>query len=255
MKGCYPATIVLFFCVFGAGIFVLAPASLLNLWLERASAGTFLLANADGTVWSGSGDLLLKSDTHFVSFGAYAWKIQPARMLSGALQFDVWQGDTGNPMGVRFSPFKRELGLIGLRAVLPAQILEIFSPKLRAYRLSGEIELESSGLLLSERGVEGRAEVNWTQAGSALSDVYPLGNYRIQLEGAWPVLNLELSTQSGKLLLSGRGRLEQGKGLAFNGTAQAAKGEQQEGLSELLHHIGPESAPGVFTLAFGTAAI
>ncbi len=242
-----PLNVALFFGAFSAGCVALAPAALLGRVLEAASSGNLTLSMANGTLWNGSGVVVFQSNGRFISIGEYAWRFQPATVISHGLSFVVRQADDVRPMTVSLSPFRSQVMLQEWRAVLPAQMLEILSPQLRPYRFGGEIEVESGSLVLSTRGVEGRVFVNWNRAGSALSEVYPLGNYRIAMQGTGRVVDVDLSTQSGKLLLSGQGRLEQGKGLTFNGTARASPGDQ-EALSELLHHLGPETTPGVFSL-------
>jgi len=78
-----------------------------------------------------------------------------------------------------------------------------------------------------------------------LTDIAPLGDYRVLLLGEEKDLKITLSTLGGKLLLSGNGLIKSGGKLSLQGTAQATP-DQRENLSDLLHHIGPELSPGVF---------
>jgi general secretion pathway protein N len=91
--------------------------------------------------------------------------------------------------------------------------------------------------------------MDWLGAASALSSIRPLGDYRILLKGNGTALDAQLSTLSGKLQLTGNGTYDNTSGMRFTGTAQAAPGTAATELNELLHHIGPEISPGVFTLA------
>ena len=95
--------------------------------------------------------------------------------------------------------------------------------------------------------MSGKAVAEWTNAGSILSSIKPLGQYRIDLAGAGSRLDFTLSTSSGVLLLDGKGSFAPEQGLRFNGTARAAS-EGKSGLDELLNNFGPESAPGGHTL-------
>ncbi len=241
-----------FVAVFCISLLVTAPASMLSAQLQGFSGGKLSLANTRGTIWSGSGIMLLQNDTQYVSMGNYAWKVSPAGLLGGALEFEVRQGESAAPMRVRLAPFKQQVELTQWNTTLPAQVLGMLAPQLRPYQLNGEIKLSTDSLSFSPGGTQGKATVDWMQAGSGLTDVYPLGDYRMLLEGEGQKLTVQLSTLSGKLRLAGRGQMEPGKGLSFNGTAQAAQGEQQESLSELLHHIGPETIPGVYALGLVT---
>ncbi len=234
--------------VFCVSLVVMAPASLLSAQLETFSGSRLLLAGTQGTLWSGSGVLLFASDTQYVSLGEYAWRLQPAELLSGGVVFNVKHGADGSPMKVRYEPLRQVAQLSQWHTTLPAQVLAVLAPQLRPYQLNGEIELTAESVSFSKSGIAGKATVDWRQAGSGLTDVYPLGDYRILMEGGGRGLSVQLATLSGKLRLSGSGQMEPGRGLNFNGTAQAAPGEQQDGLSELLHHVGPEVSPGVFSL-------
>jgi general secretion pathway protein N len=104
-------------------------------------------------------------------------------------------------------------------------------------------------LTLDAAGVNGQVSVDWLRAASGLSTIRPLGDYRISLQGNGPSMEAQLSTLSGKLQLAGKGSFDNAAGMRFNGTAQAAPGTAEAELNELLHHIGPEISPGVFTLA------
>lgn len=233
------------FCI---SLLVMAPASLLGAQLESFSGGRLSLANTRGTLWNGSGILLFQHETRFITLGDYAWQLRPAELFTHGLAFAVRHGEQASPMQLAFAPMQQKVELSNWHTTLPAQILAVLAPQLRPYQLSGEIGLTTDSFAFSPSGVEGKAKLDWMQAGSGLSQVYPLGNYQITLEGMGKKTTVQLATVSGELQLAGSGQIELDKGLDFKGTAQAAAGEQQEALTELLHHVGPETSPGVFAL-------
>ncbi|HLP97884.1 MAG TPA: type II secretion system protein N [Sideroxyarcus sp.] len=238
----------LFAGIFAASCAALAPASLLGWGMGHASGGALFLADPRGTVWNGSGVLVLQNDASIISLGAYEWHARLADLLAAELTFAVRREESERPMLASFAPLRNEVRLTGLQLTLPVQVLEMASPQLRPYQFSGEIDLQGDELKLSARGIEGKVAMRWERAGSGLSDIYPLGTYLLDMAGTGKTLNVRLSTESGSLLLAGQGQLEQGRGLTFNGTAQAGPGGQLEQLTEMLHHIGPETSPGVFAL-------
>lgn len=119
---------------------------------------------------------------------------------------------------------------------------------LKPVQLSGQMQISSPEFTLTREGMTGNAVAEWTNAGSVLSAVKPLGHYRIDLVGAGTRLDLVLKTNSGVLLLEGNGSFTPEQGLKFQGTARAAA-ESKGGLDELLNNFGPESSPGVRTLS------
>lgn len=237
---------ILFWIVFLTVIIVLAPASLVTGFLERATTGRLSMAQTKGTLWRGSVVLLLAHDNKFLPLGHYAWRISPAPNLS---QIAV-SVDTGadQPSQLRISPWRNEMEVSQAQVSLPAQLLSVFAPQLLPYRLSGELALTTEHFQITPDANTGSVMLDWKQATSGLTDIAPLGDYRILLRGAGADMKVSLTTVAGKLQLVGNGQIQIGRVLTFNGTAQAAP-DQKEILSDLLHHIGPELTPGIFSFA------
>lgn len=236
----------LFLIVFLAVIFILAPASLVTGLLERATAGRLTMARTEGTLWRGAGVLLLQHDNKFLPLGHYAWRISPAANLSQiAVSVDTGGDETSQLL---ISPWRNEVEVLRAQVSLPAQLLSVFAPQLLPYRLSGELALTTEHFQITPNSNNGTVTVDWKQAISGLTDIAPLGDYRILLQGAGADMKVSLVTVAGKLQLAGNGHIQVGRALTFNGTAQAAS-DQKEALSDLLHHIGPESTPGIFSFS------
>lgn len=237
---------ILFLIVFLTAIIVLAPASLVTGFLERATAGRLSMALTEGTLWRGAGVLLLAHDNKFLPLGHYAWRISPAANLSQiAVSVDT---GTDEPSQLLLSPWRNEVEVSRAQASLPAQLLSVFAPQLLPYRLSGELALTTEHFQITPDSNSGTVTVDWKQATSGLTDIAPLGDYRILLQGAGADMKVSLTTVAGKLQLAGNGQIQIGRALTFHGTAQAAP-DQKEALSDLLHHIGPELTPGIFSFA------
>lgn len=233
---------LLFGCVFFISLFVLAPASLMGLMLERVSGGQLMLARTQGSLWQGTGILLLQDPAGPRSLGTYRWQLQPWK---AAMQL---QAGAYQPMTLHLHPLLARLDIDNLRLDLPAALLEVAVPQLHPYRLQGALQAHADHVELDARGMLGQITVDWLHAASGLSPIAPLGDYRIVLQGNGRKLEANLSTQGGKLQLQAHGQLDPAKGVLINGTAQAAAGAEDE-LNELLHHIGPETRPGIYTLA------
>lgn len=234
---------LMFGSVFLIGLLVFAPASLMGYALERVSGGTLSLVQTTGSVWHGSGVVLLRQDSRYQTLGSYHWNMQ---FLSASLQ--VQTGESA-PMTVHYIPVTGRTNIENLHLSLPASAIELAAPQLGPYQLQGSLEVSSDHLTLEPAGMNGQITVDWTRAASALSEIRPLGDYRILLQSNGTALDAQLSTLSGKLILSGKGSFDKINGMRINGTAQAAPGAAAAELNELLHHIGPEVSPGVFTLA------
>jgi general secretion pathway protein N len=129
---------------------------------------------------------------------------------------------------------------------LPAEVIGELSPYLKPAQFSGNLTIESRQLSYADNRLQGNATARWIQAGSAMSAVHPLGDYQIDIAAAQGSLRATLSTQRGALLLSGQGSWSPAQKFHFNGAARAT---DQAALSELLHHLGPETAPGIYQIS------
>ena len=236
-------TTLVFAGAFLVGLCIYAPASLMAYALERASSGMLSLVDTQGSIWQGAGVALLKQRSRFQSLGFYRWNVEFSR---AALQIQT--GESA-PMTVRLHPFSGRVEVDDLHVVLPVSILAVIAPQLGPYQLQGTLDASSGHLTLDAGGLNGQIAVDWLQAASALSEIRPLGDYHILLQGDGTALDAKLSTRSGKLVLSATGRYDRAGGVNIDGTAQAAPGAAEAELNELLHHIGPEIGPGVFKLA------
>jgi len=237
--------VFIFVSAFLLTLFVNAPASLVDWGLQRASQGRVLLANANGTIWNGSATPALRSQNgRFVTLPFLHWEISLRSIFTGKILTRLqWDNQQSGPVTEAILSFTQlELRHTLLR--LPARVLEEASPMLKAVQFRGELQIESSNLIFSKRGMEGTALVDWRQASSALSSIAPLGDYHLALEGTGERIHIALTTNSGMLFLEGDGNWLASRGLEFHGKAHASTGNNNN-LAELLSHLGPEISPGV----------
>jgi len=235
-----------------AYIFVLmlnAPASLLSSALNHASSGRLELANAKGTLWNGSANpIFFQHSGGIITLNSLHWEISALALLKLKLEAQLYWEDEqqGQPMKVIVSLDQIELQHTYFP--FPAILLDEASEFLKPAALRGKIVLKGDALLLNKQGVQGTATADWLNASSLLSSITPLGDYHFIFSSTSTGLDITLSTTSGALILAGQGRFLPATGLEFNGTAQAAKGNE-EALRELLSHLGPQLTPGISTFS------
>ena len=92
-----------------------------------------------------------------------------------------------------------------INAVFPAEIAGRFYSPIRLLSPKGQIRFNAAALEIKQNTVHGNAELQWQGAGSKLSAVDPLGDYRLVVTGEGETVRLELETVRGDLVLSGRG--------------------------------------------------
>ncbi len=232
------------------GVIAFAPARWLAEAVAAASGERLLLADARGTVWSGSAVAVLAggpgSRDAAALPGRIEWAIGPSR--SGA-ELRLTQACCINGSAiVRVSPgFGRwSATLVSPGAWVgqwPTAWLAGLGAPWNTLQLGGTLRLISPGITVEAVAgrwrVEGQAELEFVNASSRLSTLDSLGDYRLRLAGDASNAGqpqLLLSTQAGALQLSGSGNLGPG-GVRFRGEARAGEGAEPA-LANLLNIIG-----------------
>lgn len=239
-----------------------APASWLARGLAAATSEHLLIVDTSGSVWNGSGLLVLTG-------GAGS---RDAATLPGRLRWTVGVSGTGFTLTARqdcclngelklkvrpgFGRFALNIENAGTDwlARLPAAVLTGLGTPWNTLQPEGALVLSAH-----ELGLES-AQGRWRQSGtlqldllnlsSRLSTLAPLGSYRLSVvaDAASPgVSGLRLSTLEGALQLSGTGTLASGAS-RFTGEASAAPG-REDALNNLLNIIGRrQGARSVLTI-------
>lgn len=237
-------------------LFALAPAAWLASAVAVASEQRFLLADARGTVWSGSAVPVLTGGAgsrdasalpgrlHWrLGFdgGALALRASHACCLNGELHLRVLPGWNG--ARVELQPGAGAAGPAAHIGQWPAAWLVGLGTPWNTLQPSGSIRVMSPRLAVaSVQGrwlLDGRAEIELDAMASRISTLDELGSYRMVIEGdaaQGEAARLQLSTRRGALQLSGSGQWVASK-LRFQGQASAAEGSEAA-LNNLLNIIG-----------------
>lgn len=238
----------IFILAFIITLLVTAPASLLAKIVESSSKGQFILANVTGTVWRGSAvPAIHQRSGKLLALETLHWDVAVLPLFAGKIVLQLNWDNVGQAQPMVATIMFNKIELRNAIVPLPASILGELTPMLQPVQLSGQMQIRSEQISFSPQGINGIAIADWLNAGSILSAVSPLGNYRINMTGAGERLEVSLMTLSGALLLEGKGSLSLGQGLKFQVTARAAE-NNKGGLDELLNNFGPESSPGVHTV-------
>ena len=235
------------------------PATWLASALSAATQQRFVLADARGTVWSGSAVAVLTggagSRDASALPGRLAWTVQPQGLALSLRLSQACCLDDGTVVLLRpaLGGFSLVLQPVSGRiGQWPSSWLAGLGTPWNTLRLGGTARLLSSGLALES------AQGNWRLAGginiellgatSRLSTLETLGSYRLVVQGgplqprsalatvAAAPARLTLSTLEGALLLSGNGAWGP-DGLHFRGEA-IARDTGDPALANLLNIIG-----------------
>jgi len=228
-----PLAILALCCALLAALPVLPARWLMLLLPEDALAA---LAAADGTVWRGSAQLALGPP------GARYLLPEPLRWQWRNGAMEITHAWLRGPVRVR--PGWSGITVSGQNLRMPAAVLGALGAPLNTVAPSGQLEFEWKPRTLGGAPAAGLvATGRWTQAGSALSHVRPLGDYTLRISADNGTLHLALSTDAGLLALTGTGQWQRGR-LRFSGEAapaEHASDAQRAALAGLLSALGPVS--------------
>ncbi len=234
--------------VYAICLVALAPATLIDAGLQHAGGGRLRLAQAAGSLWSGTGQLEIRDAAGLRSVGrSLTWRARPASLLRGKLGFEVTLSQAGTPFSVELSTSGVEVTRADF--VLPAALLGMAAPRLAVIGPTGELRVRIEHLLLSRTSVSGKGVIEWLDAGSTLTPVSPLGNYELRVSGSGGQVDATLHTLDGPLHLEGAGSGGSGPP-AFVATARVDAPYQLQ-LAPFLRLIAVERKDGAFEFQFG----
>lgn len=233
---------------YALALIVTAPATLVDAGLQRASDGRLRLAEAQGTLWSGSGQLEVRDAGGRTGIAkSFAWRVAPESLLRGHLVCEVGLEQDAKRFPVTVSLSRIELANADIN--LPATVLGLAVPKLAPLGLTGDVQIHVARLSVARDEMQGNATLQWRAAGSALSPVSPLGDYELRLEGEGSAVRASLRTLQGPLQLDGKGSWTHGNSPTFLATASVPPPHQEQ-LAPLLRLIAIERGEGRFELQF-----
>jgi len=224
------------------------PAAWMSVLLENQTGGRFSLGDAQGSLWHGSAFLGGAPGAGVAVApllpGRFAWRLSPL-VLAGQVDAELSNPEALS-QAVRinggWSAWTVSPGAISV----PAERLAALGAPLNTLQPSGRMTLSWQRLQMAREGraiaITGAMQLALDDIASRLSPIKPLGAYKLALDWHGQQAQLQLTSTQGPLLLTGSGRLEQGK-MRFSGRAQAEAG-QEERLANLLNLLGQRRSEG-----------
>lgn len=223
-----------------------APARWLAQAIQAATQGRVQLSDAQGTVWTGSAQMVLSAGagTHDTSRlpGRVQWTLRPAwQGAQLAVRADCCMDGAWTWLA---SPGLTSLQLRSLDgnstpSRWPSAVLAGLGTPWNTLQLQGTLALTTQNLVLQQQAgrwdVQGSLQLDAQHMSTSLSTLKPVGSYRLSVQGG-PTPTLDLQTLDGSLQLQGAGRWVGGR-LQFSGEARATP-ERTEALANLLNIIG-----------------
>lgn len=223
---------------------VAAPARWLAAGLAWATHDAVTLAEPQGSVWSGSAQLVLTggegSRDSTALPGRIQWRLSP-RPTGVAAQITADCCTRQTPVALHVTPHwggaRVQVG--NGESFWPAALLTGLGTPWNTVRPRGELTLHTRGLVANWQAgrltLAGQAELMARHVSSRLSTLEPLGSYRVVVNGG-DTVTLQLETLEGALQIAASGEWI-GSRLRLRGDAQAAPG-MEAALANLLNILG-----------------
>jgi general secretion pathway protein N len=195
------------------------PATLVDAAVDRASDGALRLAQVQGSLWRGSGALMVIDPVtqRWQNWLELDWDTAFAGLWRGAVRWHLAAG--GSPLAdFELSPAGLRLSRLQVRG--PARyFLERIPGPLGRAGWEGDIAIDSSGWNCTwSLRCEGSAELRWYGASSDLLQKRRLGDYDIVVKGSGNELAAHVATLAGDIQVDGDGRWLIGGAPSFAGT-------------------------------------
>lgn len=235
---------LLFGLVFVFFLVATAPASWLAWGIGWGSRGVMNIGAPIGSLWSGEGVLVINQpDNAATNLGRVMWKIEPLYLMLGRLRLNLSLHGSEVQAESMVDISLNTVACHDLRAEFPAKIFTTFYAPIALLALEGRLDIRAESVSMEKHGLHGILLVAWQGASLSLSNVKPLGNYRLYFNGLGETANVEVNTESGSLAITGKGSFVTAtRHFKFDGIASPATSAAE--LEPLLSMIGPDRGNG-----------
>lgn len=229
--------------IVGYLVFLVAtvPAGWLAWGVGHFSRGVVSVERGQGSLWHGTGHLIVYHPQATPrDLGQAEWRVHLWSMLLARLRVSVNAVGPQSTFSATVTLSPREAALTNSRLSASARFASAFYAPAGLMAPTGQLRANTKELRLNREGLHGAAQLFWDGAGSDLSSVNPLGDYRLDVNGEGENVVFKLATVRGALEVTGQGHwqpLRDGM-LQINGYARARA--QQKELQPLLQLLGAE---------------
>ena len=219
------------------------PASFVAARAQAASSGRIEMSEANGTLWNGAASARITAPGGHLIFDRIEWRLAPARLFAGRIAFDVKATGHGLDGHGQLARALTRWELRDLAARGDVEALIPLVPFAATWRPEGTLAVTSAALDWNGDEARGSLSAEWKDAALSISEVRPLGTYRLEARAEGGPAKLTLATVDGVLRIAGQGTFTPPSRIALSGEARG-EGPQAKALDSLLDLIGPRRPDG-----------
>jgi general secretion pathway protein N len=214
--------------------------------VSRASHNAVRIQQPEGTLWGGSGNLVVQSVGQERMQTRIAWSIQPLWLFTGKLQARLSSRDAGSPLNATLRIGYRHLSISNVDAAVPVSVLSAFNPAVDLVAPSGRLQITAQQATLTPAGLDGGLQLTWLGAGARMGGLSEVGDYRLVVNGRGPTAELRIETLRGDVGLTAQGEWQtQGEGL-LRLTGSVTPGNREQNLRPLMTMLNIQNNNGQY---------
>ena len=239
-------------CGYVVFLLITLPAYWADLLANRASHNAVRIQQAEGTLWSGNGYLLIQSAGQERMQTPIAWSIQPLWLFTGKFQARLSSRDTGTPLNATLRIGYHQVSISDVDAAVPVSVLSAFIPAIDLVAPSGRLQITTQQATLTPAGLDGDIQLTWLGAGARMGGLDDLGDYRLVINGRGQTAGLGIETLRGDVGITAQGEWQtQGEGL-MQMTGNITPGSREQTLRPLLTMLNVQNNNGQYSWALNS---
>jgi general secretion pathway protein N len=237
---------VAFALVLAVAAAALAPATLVDAQVARASDGALRIADARGTLWRGRGMLTTPEARWQLPLH---WQLAPLALVQGTVQATLGDTDaSAYDASGALEVDRSRVAVDALTARLPAAVANVAGPL--AAIAGGEVTLRAPRLVATDRTFDGSVVAEWRNARLAVNGqpLLALGTVTTNLTGRGDALSGPVNARGGDVEVDGTLALRAGR--ASVDLRVKPHPDAAPAIRDALSRLGAPDASGAFALRF-----
>jgi general secretion pathway protein N len=223
------------------------PANFIAARVRAAAPGTIEVSETKGSLWNGSTSARIAAPGGHLIFDRIEWRFVPERLMAGRLAFDVNAVGHGIAGHGQLARGLTRWELRDVKATGEVEALIPLLPLAATWRPEGKLAISTRALDWDDNDARGDLRAEWKDAAVSLSEVRPLGTYRLDARAEGGPAKLTLTTVDGALRVFGEGTFTPPSKLSVSGEARG-EGSNAKQLDALLDLMGPRRPDGARAL-------
>jgi hypothetical protein len=205
------------------------------------------IQQTEGTLWNGSGNLVIQNINREQIQTRITWEIQALRLLTGKLQAHLSSHGDGPSANATVRVGYHHLSIQDVDTTLPLSILSAFIPAMDLVAPSGRLNITTQQATLTPAGLNGDIQLTWLNAGARMGGLSEAGDYRLDVNGRGAIASLRVETLRGEIGVTGQGEWQtQGDG-PIHLSGNIIPGNREQSLRPLLTMLDAQNNNGQYS--------